>query len=122
MKQFMKLEPVLASFIVIVLEVMFCPCWIIDTSTYILLDASTNGLGEADMSASVATLQSLASTLSADCAMIRERKMDYGYVCDFLVRKQANVKDFMEVRCICVCFLHFYFYRCGDDLVHLVSR
>lgn len=61
-------------------------------------DASESGLNEDEMAASIATLQSLACTLTADCVRIRERKMDHGALCEFLVRKQADEKDFMEVR------------------------
>lgn len=61
-------------------------------------DAGDSGLNEDEMAASIATLQSLASTLPADCVLIRERKTDHGTLCEFLVRKQADEKDFMEVR------------------------
>ncbi len=50
------------------------------------------------MQASVATLQSMAETLDAECVLLREKMVSDGSVQEFLVRKRADEKDFMEVR------------------------
>ncbi|GAB6022885.1 GTP-binding protein 1 [Chamberlinius hualienensis] len=58
-----------------------------------------DGLEENEMEASVATLQSLASTLPADCVLIRQRKVnEQRCLREYLIRKRADEKDFMEVR------------------------
>ena len=69
------------------------------------LDGNKSGLDEEEMAASVATLQSLASTLPADCVLIRERKTDNGLLSEYLVRRQADEKDFMEVRLVWLCYV-----------------
>jgi hypothetical protein len=51
-----------------------------------------------EIDASIATLKSIASTLDADCVLLRERKLDKGVCQQFLVRKRAAVEDFMEIR------------------------
>ncbi|CAG0885998.1 unnamed protein product [Darwinula stevensoni] len=64
----------------------------------IALDGQDNGLAEEEMAASVATLQSLALALNADCVMLREKKFAKGSCRQYLVRRRADEKDFMEVR------------------------
>lgn len=50
------------------------------------------------MAASVATLESMASTLVADCVLLRKHKVEQGDVSEYLVRKRAKDNDFVEVR------------------------
>lgn len=50
------------------------------------------------MDASVATLESMASTLEADCVLLRKHKVEQGDVSEYLVRKRAKDNDFVEVR------------------------
>ncbi|XP_076054135.1 GTP-binding protein 1-like isoform X2 [Oratosquilla oratoria] len=61
-------------------------------------DDSVSGLAEEEYEASVATLKSLAETLDADCIFLREKKSKTGTLGQFLVRRRADAKDFMEVR------------------------
>lgn len=56
------------------------------------------GLNEKDMEASIATLEAMATSLNAQCVMLRERTEPDGKVKVFLVRKEADTEDFMEVR------------------------
>ena len=46
----------------------------------------------------MATLESLAGSLDADCVLLRERLEKAGRVAEYLVRRRADQKDFMEVR------------------------
>ncbi|KAK2142972.1 hypothetical protein LSH36_891g02046 [Paralvinella palmiformis] len=61
-------------------------------------ECDTPGLNEDDMHASVATLESMAASLNADCVVLRQRLEKAGTVAEYLVRKRADEKDFMEVR------------------------
>lgn len=61
-------------------------------------DNGESGLTEEEMEASVATLQSMASTLDADCVLLRKHKVEQGHVSEYLVRKRAKDNDFVEVR------------------------
>ncbi|KAH7950006.1 hypothetical protein HPB49_018248 [Dermacentor silvarum] len=56
------------------------------------------GLTAEEMDASVATLQSMASTLECDCMRLRERKTADGLIAEYLVRRRAKENDFVEVR------------------------
>lgn len=56
------------------------------------------GLSSEEMAASVATLQSMATTLECDCVQLRERKSADGLLAEFLVRRRAKENDFVEVR------------------------
>lgn len=56
------------------------------------------GLSPEEMAASVATLQSMATTLECDCVQLRERKTSDGLVAEYLVRRRAKENDFVEVR------------------------
>ncbi len=58
----------------------------------------TPGLNEDDLSASIATLQSMTDSVNAECVELRQRQEKAGLVAEFLVRKRADEKDFMEVR------------------------
>lgn len=40
----------------------------------------------------------MAASLDADCVLLRERLEKAGTVAEYLVRKRADEKDFMEVR------------------------
>jgi len=57
-----------------------------------------NGLDPDEYAASVATLQSLASTLNADCVELRQRKGEKGLTGQYLVRQRVDQSDFMEIR------------------------
>lgn len=61
-------------------------------------DDGSCGLSEEEMDASVATLESMASTLEADCVLLRKHKVEQGNVSEYLVRKRAKDNDFVEVR------------------------
>ncbi|XP_035224507.1 GTP-binding protein 1-like [Stegodyphus dumicola] len=61
-------------------------------------DNGSCGLSEEEMAASVATLESMASTLEADCVLLRKHKVEQGDVSEYLVRKRAKDNDFVEVR------------------------
>ncbi|EGG24686.1 GTP-binding protein 1 [Cavenderia fasciculata] len=63
-------------------------------------DGTAVGLGETEMQASLTTLRTMASRLSADLTIIRTRNGTKGEVYEVLIRKFAS-DDFSEVR-ICV--------------------
>ena len=67
-------------------------------SILLLLECEEPGLNEKDMEASVATLEALAGSLNAQCVLLRERAETEGMVKEFLVRKETDNEDFMEVR------------------------
>ncbi|CAG0921887.1 unnamed protein product [Notodromas monacha] len=62
------------------------------------IDDSESGLTVDEMEASIATLKSIASTLDADCVLLREKKLENGMCVQFLVRQRASEEDFMEIR------------------------
>lgn len=57
-----------------------------------------SGLNEEDYKASVATLQSIAATLEADCVLLRERNTECGIAGQYLIRIRADQEDFVEIR------------------------
>ncbi|EZA46511.1 GTP-binding protein, partial [Ooceraea biroi] len=59
---------------------------------------SEDGLKEDEYEASVATLQSLAATLEADCVLLRQSKVDHGLTGQYLVRRRLDRQDFLEIR------------------------
>jgi len=61
-------------------------------------EGQESGLVEEDYKASVATLESIATTLEADCVLLRERNTECGVVGQYLVRHQADKEDFVEIR------------------------
>lgn len=61
-------------------------------------DGSEDGLKEDEYEASVATLQSLAATLEADCVLLRQSKADHGLTGQYLVRRRLDRQDFLEIR------------------------
>ncbi|XP_031634585.1 GTP-binding protein 1 [Contarinia nasturtii] len=61
-------------------------------------DNEENGLQSDEYAASVATLQSLAATLNADCVELRQRPSDKGMTGQFLIRRRVDQDDFMEIR------------------------
>ncbi|OAD58181.1 GTP-binding protein 1 [Eufriesea mexicana] len=61
-------------------------------------DGSEDGLKEDEYEASVATLQSLAATLEADCVLLRQSKVDQGLIGQYLVRRRLDRQDFLEIR------------------------
>ncbi|XP_070498163.1 GTP-binding protein 1 [Chironomus tepperi] len=61
-------------------------------------DASDNGLDSEEYLASLATLQSLAATLNADCVELRQRKGEKGTTGQYLIRQRVDETDFMEIR------------------------
>jgi GTPase len=61
-------------------------------------DGSDSGLETEEYAASLATLQSLATTLGADCVQLRQRKGEKGLTGQYLVRRRVEEQDFMEIR------------------------
>ncbi|XP_055374187.1 GTP-binding protein 1 [Condylostylus longicornis] len=61
-------------------------------------DGNDGGLDSEEYAASVATLQSLATTIDADAVLLRERKVEKGIIGQFLIRKRVDTSDFMEIR------------------------
>nr|XP_040222180.2 GTP-binding protein 1 [Anopheles coluzzii] len=61
-------------------------------------DGSENGLVPDDYAASVATLESLAAMLGADCVPLRTRKAEQGNTGQYLIRRKVEEDDFTEVR------------------------
>lgn len=61
-------------------------------------DGSESGLKDDENEASVATLQSLAATLEADCVLLRRNRVDHGVTGQYLVRKRLDRDDFLEIR------------------------
>lgn len=61
-------------------------------------DGSESGLKDDEYEASVATLQSLAATLEADCVLLRQRKLEQGLTGQYLVRRRVDEQDFLEIR------------------------
>ncbi|EGC39348.1 hypothetical protein DICPUDRAFT_147862 [Dictyostelium purpureum] len=64
-------------------------------------DGTAVGLSDIDMEASLTTLKLMASKLSADLTVVRERQGINGKVLEVLVRKFAS-EDFSEIRIACV--------------------
>lgn len=62
-------------------------------------DGEDNGIDPEEYEASVATLQSLAATLDAECVELRKRPSDKGKTGQYLIRKRVDQADFMEIRC-----------------------
>ncbi|ESP04016.1 hypothetical protein LOTGIDRAFT_185412 [Lottia gigantea] len=56
------------------------------------------GLKEDDMKASVATLTSICESLDLQCVLLRERAVEEGKVCEYLLRQKLESSDFMEIR------------------------
>ncbi|XP_014210983.1 GTP-binding protein 1 [Copidosoma floridanum] len=61
-------------------------------------DGSEDGLKDDEYEASVATLQSLAATLEADCVLLRQNKVERKLTGQYLVRKRLDQQDFLEIR------------------------
>lgn len=61
-------------------------------------DGSDQGLKQDEYDASVATLQSLAATLEADCVLLRQSTVDHKLTGQYLVRKRLDQQDFLEIR------------------------
>jgi GTPase len=61
-------------------------------------DGSDSGLAPDEYAASLATLQSLAATLNADCVELRQRKGEKGLTGQYLIRLKVDESDFMEIR------------------------
>jgi len=62
-------------------------------------DTGEVGLTEEELAASVATLQSIADILESDCNLLRSKPCDGGKKSvQYLVRKRADTRDFMEIR------------------------
>ncbi|XP_063698828.1 GTP-binding protein 1 [Culicoides brevitarsis] len=62
------------------------------------LEGSDSGLEPEEYAASLATLQSLAASLNADCVELRTRKGEKGMTGQYLVRQRLDEQDFMEIR------------------------
>ena len=67
-------------------------------SVFLTTDDSSSGLCDKDYDASVATLKSLSESIDADCIFLREKKIKSNTQAQYLVRRRADVQDFMEVR------------------------
>lgn len=65
---------------------------------YYILDGGEHGLDEEEYQASVATMQSLATTLNADMVLLKQRKVEKGLTAQYLIRKRVDMSDFMEIR------------------------
>lgn len=63
-----------------------------------LTDSTASGLTEDELSASLATLNSLAVSCNADMSVLRKKPADKGFIVECLVRQRAAEDDFMEVR------------------------
>lgn len=61
-------------------------------------DSEDNGIDPDEYAASLATLQSLAATLDAECVELRIRPSGKGMTGQYLVRKRVIQSDFMEIR------------------------
>lgn len=61
-------------------------------------DEEDSGLDSDEYAASVASLQSLAATLDADCVELRLRPCGKKTTGQYLVRKRVDRSDFMEIR------------------------
>jgi len=61
-------------------------------------DTGESGLNEADLEASVATLQLIAEQLECDLKHLRDRDTESGRTSEFLLRKRMVEEDFQEVR------------------------
>lgn len=61
-------------------------------------DSEENGLAVDEYAASLATLQSLAATLDAECVELRTRPAGKGMTGQYLVRRRVIESDFMEIR------------------------
>lgn len=61
-------------------------------------DGSESGLDQEEYAASLATLQSLAAMLNADCVELRTRKGEKGLTGQYLVRSKVDDDDFTEIR------------------------
>uniref|UniRef100_A0A1A9VJ01 GTP-binding protein 1 n=1 Tax=Glossina austeni TaxID=7395 RepID=A0A1A9VJ01_GLOAU len=61
-------------------------------------DGGEHGLDEGEYQASVATMQSLATTLNADMVLLKQRKVEKGLTAQYLIRKRVDMSDFMEIR------------------------
>ncbi|XP_024083663.1 GTP-binding protein 1 [Cimex lectularius] len=61
-------------------------------------DGGETGLNPDEYDASVATLQSLAATLDADCVLLRNKKGEQGMTGQYLVRRRVVEQDFLEIR------------------------
>ena len=65
--------------------------------------SETVGLTSDEFDAAVATLQSVAASLNADCVSLREKQIgDSRRTAQYLIRHRADERDFMEVRCAVV--------------------
>ncbi|XP_052871130.1 GTP-binding protein 1-like, partial [Anopheles cruzii] len=61
-------------------------------------DGGENGLEPDEYAASLATLQSLAAMLDAECVELRIRKAEKGTTGQYLIRRKVEEDDFTEVR------------------------
>ncbi|XP_062544890.1 GTP-binding protein 1 isoform X2 [Armigeres subalbatus] len=61
-------------------------------------DGSESGLDPEEYAASLATLQSLAAMLNAECVELRTRKGEEGLTGQYLVRTKVDDNDFTEIR------------------------
>ena len=65
---------------------------------YCSTDGGVCGLNEEDLSASIATLQSMVQQVDCDLVLLREREAADGKIAEYLIRERAVEEDFHEVR------------------------
>lgn len=68
-----------------------------------------DGLSEEEFEASAATLTSLASSLDADCVLLRRKQCGKGMAAQYLIRKKVDEHDFLEIRLACLVFFFSFF-------------
>lgn len=59
---------------------------------------SSNGLSPEELSASLATVHSLAVACGADMKVLRQRQAEMGDTAECLIRRRVDENDFLEVR------------------------
>lgn len=59
---------------------------------------SSNGLSSEELSASLATVHSLAMACEADMKVLRQRPADLGDTVECLIWRRVDENDFLEVR------------------------
>lgn len=68
----------------------------------------------------MATLESMASTMEADCVLLRKHKVEQGVVSEYLVRKRAKDNDFVEVRYVIYQKLEFFVFKLTDIKLRII--
>jgi GTPase len=61
-------------------------------------DGDSTGLNQEDLAASIATLESLTQTCGVEMLLLREKTTTTGKIVEYLLRKEVEDEDFIEVR------------------------